>query len=102
MSFITKFIPDPMMITDDMGDSDELGYYDILFSFSSVQEIIETEPQQVVCSYTLQLGDVILSYRFQYSYAYNGSNATPEAAEAALKTYLDWMHSMATNGNNGE
>lgn len=64
MSFIAKFIPDPMMITDDMGASDGLGYYDILFSFSSVQEIIEKEPQQVVCSYTLQLGDVILNYRF--------------------------------------
>ena len=95
MSFIAKFIPDPMMITDDVGDSDELGYYDILFSFSSVQEII-------VCSYALQLGDVMLNARFQCSCAYNGSNATPEAAEAALKTYLDWMHSTATNGNNGE
>ena len=92
MSFIAKFIPDPLMVTAEMGTPDERGYYDVEFAFLAAQEILETEPEQVVCSYSLMLNGNILNYRFQFSYAFDGSNATAETAEAELEEYLKNMY----------
>lgn len=90
MTFTAKFIPDESFI-DGLGTSDAQGYYDVDFEFLDVIEITETDPQQLVCCYSLALGGTILNYRFRFGYAFDGSNATAEAAETALKNYLNEM-----------
>lgn len=88
MAFTAKFIPDPSIV-DGIGTPDIHGYYDVVFEFLHVIEIIETEPQQLVCCYSLELDGTILNYRFSFSYSYDGSNATAEAAELALSEYME-------------
>lgn len=96
MTFTAKFIPDESVI-DGLGTPDAQGYYDVDFEFLDVIEITETDPQQLVCCYSLTLDETILNYRFRFGYAYDGSNATAEAAEAALNKYLNEMY-MAAGG----
>ncbi|WP_256844219.1 MULTISPECIES: hypothetical protein [unclassified Pantoea] len=91
MTFTAKFIPDESVI-DGLGTPDDRGYYNVDFEFLDVIQITETDPQQLVCSYSLTLNETILNYRFRFGYAFDGSNATAEAAEAALKNYLNEMY----------
>lgn len=91
MTFTAKFIPDESVI-DGLGTPDAQGYYDVDFEFLDVIEITETDPQQLVCCYSLALGGTILNYRFRFGYAFDGNNATSEKAEAALKDYLNEMY----------
>lgn len=88
MAFTAKFIPDPSIV-DGLGTPDFQGYYDVIFEFLDVVEIIETDPQQLVCCYSLKLDGTLLNYRFRFSYTYDGSNATSEAAELALSEYME-------------
>lgn len=94
MAFIAKFIPDKSIV-DGVGVPDARGYYNVEFDFLDVVEIIETEPQQVVCCFTLTIEGTILNVRFRYAFTYDGTNATAEAAEAALQTYLHNMYDSA-------
>ncbi|MGC1020277.1 hypothetical protein WKH71_05375 [Pantoea agglomerans] len=91
MTFTAKFIPDESIV-DGFGVPDARGYYNVEFDFLDVVEIIETEPQQVVCSFTLTIEGTILNYRFRYAFTYDGTNATAEAAEYALHAYLQKMY----------
>jgi len=91
MTFKAKFIPDESII-DGLGAPDDRGYYNVDFEFLDVIEITETDPQQLVCCYSLKLDGAILNYRFRFGYAFDGSNATSEKAEAALKNYLNEMY----------
>jgi len=91
MTFTAKFIPDESII-DGAGTADVRGYYDVEFEFIDVIEITETDPQQLVCCYLLTMDGAILNYRFRFGYAYDGSNATAEAAEGALNSYLNHMY----------
>ncbi|MEN4796376.1 hypothetical protein [Pantoea agglomerans] len=91
MTFTAKFIPDESVIGGfDMPDAQ--GYYDVEFEFIDVIEITETDPQQLVCCYSMALDGVRLNYRFRFGYAFDGNNATSEKAEAALKNYLNEMY----------
>lgn len=94
MTFTEKIIPDESIV-DGVGTSDVRGYYDVEFEFLDVIEITETDPQQLVCCYSLKLDGTILNYRFRFGYAFDGSNATAEAAETALKNYLNEMYVVA-------
>lgn len=91
MVFTAKFIPDESIV-DGIGRPDARGYYNVEFDFLDVVEIIETEPQQVVCSFTLTIEGTILNYRFRYAFTYDGTNATAATAEYALQTYLQRMY----------
>lgn len=91
MAFTAKFIPDEFIV-DGVGVPDARGYYNVEFAFLDVVEIIETEPQQVVCSFTLTIEGTILNYRFRYAFTYDGTNATAEVAEYALQAYLQKMY----------
>ncbi|WP_418157144.1 hypothetical protein RA290_19570 (plasmid) [Pantoea agglomerans] len=91
MAFTAKFIPDESIV-DGIGMPDARGYYNVEFDFLDVVEIIETEPQQVVCCFTLTIEGTILNYRFRYAFTYDGTNATAEAAEYALQAYLQKMY----------
>lgn len=91
MTFTAKFIPDESIV-DGVGTPDARGYYNVEFNFLNVVEIIETEPQQVVCCFTLTIEGTILNYQFRYAFTYDGTNATAEAAEYALQTYLQEMY----------
>lgn len=91
MAFTAKFIPDESIV-DGVGVPDANGYYDVNFAFIDVVEIIETEPQQVVCCFSLTIDGTILNYRFRYAFSFDGSNATAEAAEYALQTYLQKIY----------
>ncbi|TDY82956.1 UNVERIFIED_ORG: hypothetical protein C7429_101445 [Pantoea allii] len=94
MTFTAKFIPDESVIGGlDMPDAQ--GYYDVEFEFIDVIEITETDPQQLVCCYSLKLDGTILNDRFRFGYAFDGTNATAEAAETALKNYLNEMYVVA-------
>lgn len=95
MTFTAKFIPDESVI-DGLGAPDARGYYNVDFEFLDVTEITETDPQQLVCCYSLKLDGTILNYRFRFGYAFDGSNATAEAAETALKNYLNEMYVAAS------
>gem|GEM_PF-2760037 len=91
MAFTAKFIPDESIV-DGIGMPDARGYYNVEFDFLDVVEIIETEPQQDVCYFTLTIKGTILNYRFRYAITYDGTNATAEAAEYALQTYLQKIY----------
>jgi hypothetical protein len=91
MTFTAKFIPDESIVGG-VGAPDARGYYNVEFNFLNVLEIIETEPQQIVCCFTLTIERTILNYQFRYAFTYDGTNATAEAAECALRTYLHKMY----------
>lgn len=91
MAFTAKFIPDESIV-DGVGVPDANGYYNVEFDFLDVVEIIETEPQQIVCCFSLTIEGTILNYRFRYAFTYDGTNATAAAAEYALQTYLQRMY----------
>lgn len=96
MVFTAKFIPDESIV-DGVGVPDARGYYNVEFDFLDVVEIIETEPQQIVCCFSLTIEGTILNYRFRYAFTYDGTNATAEAAEYALQTYLQEMYEGSGN-----
>lgn len=91
MTFTAKFIPDESIVNG-VAVPDSRGYYNVEFAFLDVVEIIKTEPQQVVCSFMLTIEGTILNYRFRYAFTYDGTNATAEAAEYALQTYLQKIY----------
>lgn len=94
MAFTAKFIPDESIV-DGVGVPDANGYYNVEFDFLDVVEIIETEPQQIVCCFSLTIEGTILNYRFRYAFTYDGTNATAAAAEYALQTYLQRMYEIS-------
>lgn len=94
MAFTAKFIPDESIVGG-VGVPDARGYYNVEFAFLDVVEIIETDPQQVVCSFSLTIVGTILNYRLRYAYSFDGGNATAKAAESALQTYLHKMYDSA-------
>lgn len=97
MTITAKFIPDSSVI-EGTGEPDARGYYNVDFEFLDLVELTETDPPQVVCSYSLTVDETILNDRFRYAYSYDGSNATAEAAETALAEYLQTMY-LAAGGD---
>lgn len=91
MTFTARFIPDSSVI-EGIGEPDARGYYSVNFEFLDLVELTETDPPQVVCSYSLTIDGAILNDRFRYAYSYDGSNATAEAAETALAQYLQAIY----------
>lgn len=96
MTFTAKFIPDESIVNG-VAVPDARGYYNVEFAFLDVVEIIETEPQQVVCCFSLTIDGTILNYRFRYAYSFDGGNANAEAAESALQAYLQRMYDSTVN-----
>ena len=94
MAFTAKFIPDESIV-DGVGVTDARGYHNVEFAFLDVVEIIETEPQQVVCCFSLKIDGTVLNYRFRYAYSFDGGNASAESAESLLQTYLQKMYDSA-------
>lgn len=54
--------------------------------------VSNTGGRSVVCCFALTIEGTILNYRFRYAFTYGGTNATAEAAEYALQTYLQKMY----------